>query len=148
MVRFVWYFLATLFVFLGTLWAVDRERRWQVPRLPISGIESLRGSAAPLRAPRGILLVPVHLGCPHCLAAWRRLMRLCPGEPSCEERVALLVDVDQRPSARALGSLEASAVWWDRRGVWRERWGHRVYGERMRFDASGIYLGTSPPLSP
>ena len=146
--RIVWYVLAALFVFLGTLWAVDRERRWQVPRLPISGIESLRGSAAPLRSPRGIVLVPMNPGCPHCLAAWQRLMRLCPGEPGCEERVALLVDVDRPPSVRALQSLEQGAVWWDRRSVWRERWGHRVYGERMRFDGSGIYLGTSPPLTP
>jgi hypothetical protein len=147
-VRIVWYALATLFVLLGTLWAVDRERRWQVPRLPISGIESLRGAAEPLPHPRGVLLVPVHPGCPHCLAAWRRLTHPRPGEPDFEERVALVVDVEQRPSARALRSFETSAVWWDRRGVWRERWGHRVYGERMRFDGSGSYLGTSPPLMP
>lgn len=146
--RILWYALATAFVFLGTLWAVDRERRWQAPRLPISGVESLRGSALPVRGSRGILLVPVNPGCFHCLAAWQRLIRACPGEPDCEDRVALLVDLDRRPSDRALQSLTASAVWWDRRSIWRGRWGHRVYGERMRFDGSGIYLGTSPPLAP
>ena len=146
--RFVWVALAILFVFLGTVWVVDRERRYEPPRLVAERFEILRGPAGVPSGARGILLVPVHPGCPHCLASWRRTMADCPGEPACEERVALLVDVAKPPAAAALARLGARAVWWDRGGVWRRRWGHRVYGERMRFDGSGIYLGTQPPLLP
>lgn len=145
--RFVWLTLAIGFVFLGTVWMVDRGRRWDAPRLASGSFETLQGpGTASARGARGILLVPLHLGCEHCLAAWRRLMAACPGEPRCEERVALLVDVDRRPRPSELAGLHARAIWWDRRGVWRRRWGHRIYGERMRFDGSGSYLGTSPPL--
>jgi hypothetical protein len=146
-VRIVWVALAIAFVFLGTLWAVDRGRRWERPRLAGAGFETLRGLTGVRPGSRGILLMPVHPGCPHCLAAWRRLTESCPGEPDCEERVALLVDVP-RPSRGALARLRARTIWWDRRGVWRGRWGHRMYGESMRFDGSGSYLGTSPPPLP
>jgi hypothetical protein len=147
-VRIVWLVLAVVFVFLGTVWAVDRGRRWDRPRLAAGRFESLGGPLAMPAGSRGILLVPLNPGCPHCLASWHRLMEACPGEPRCEDRVALLVDVKQRPPAALLARLRGRAVWWDRRGVWRARWGHRVYGERMRFDGSGSYLGTSPPLTP
>lgn len=144
--RLFWLALAMGFVFLGTVWMVDRGRRWESPRLSRGSFETLQGPSAQARGSRGILLVPLNLGCEHCLASWRRLMASCPGEPGCEDRVALLVDVDRRPLPSQLEGLGARAVWWDRRGLWRGRWGHRIYGERMRFDGSGSYLGTSPPL--
>ena len=148
MVRIVWFSLAVAFVFLGTVWAVDRGRRWDTPRLGSAGFETLRGARSVRRDSRGVLVVPLNPACPHCLAAWRRLTEACPGEPRCEDRVALLVDLPGRPSRAALARLNAQTVWWDRRGVWRARWGHRVYGERMRFDGSGSYLGTSAPALP
>jgi hypothetical protein len=146
--RIVWLALSIGLVYLGTLWMADRARRWDRPRLMAGAFETLRGPAAPSRGSRGILLVPLNPGCGHCLASWQRLVTSCPGEPWCEDRVALLVDVDRRPALSELTRLRARAIWWDRRGVWRRRWGHRIYGEQMRFDGSGSYLGTSPPLAP
>ena len=61
--------------------------------------------------------------------------------------VVLLVDQDRSPPRAILDSFGAASVWWDRDGTWRQVWGHRVYGERIRFDAAGRYRGTSPPLT-
>ena len=146
--RFLWLALATCFVLLGTVWIADRERRWDAPRLRNGAFETLQGPPAGPSGSRPIVLVPLNLGCEHCLASWRRLAASCGGPARCDDRVALLVDVDRQPAPAELSALRARAIWWDRRGLWRGRWGHRIYGERMRFDGSGSYLGTSPPLSP
>jgi len=57
----------------------------------------------------------------------------------------LIVDQEREPSPRSVAMLRAETVWWDRAGVWRGRWGHRLYGELLRFDASGKYVETLPP---
>ena len=59
-----------------------------------------------------------------------------------EELIALIVDTPARPDARALRAIPPVPVWWDRGGVWRRRWGHRLYGELIQFDASGCFVQT------
>ena len=95
---------------------------------------------------RGLELVPVNLQCPHCLRSLRALRASCDPPNDCADLVVLLVDLRARPAAALVESLGVARVWWDRRGIWRHRWGHRIYGEVVRFDAAGRYLGTSPPI--
>jgi hypothetical protein len=57
---------------------------------------------------------------------------------------ALIVDAGTRPSPKALEPFRADGVWWDSSGVWRHAWGHRVYGEILRFAPDGTLRGVDP----
>ena len=59
-----------------------------------------------------------------------------------ERLIALIVDARRRPGADLLRAIPRLPVWWDRDGVWRRRWGHRLYGELIEFDPAGRYLRT------
>jgi hypothetical protein len=143
--RILWIGLAAGSITLGALWVADRSHRWDRPRLDPATFEVLRGRPAAGPGSRDIVLVPLNPGCPRCLRSWHRLLAACSPGPRCERYVALLVDVPRPPDLAALERLAAPRLWWDRNGVWRKRWGHRIYGERIRFDAAGRYRGTSPP---
>ena len=134
-----WALLAAGLGTLGWLRHADRARAWETPALG-APLVPLRGAAAGTDI--GTWLVAVNLDCPHCVAAHARLAaRLVPGL-----RVgALLVDTPRRPGPQELAALAAGPVWWDARGDWRRRWGHRVYGEVLVFDRHGRYLATRPP---
>jgi hypothetical protein len=54
--------------------------------------------------------------------------------------VALVVDSRAQPALHRAETLRVDELWWDAQGVWRHRWGHRLYGELMRFDAEGRLL--------
>jgi hypothetical protein len=136
------------FLALGALWAADRTRAWEVPRLVPGGFTVLRGLAGGGNLNRGVRLVAVHLGCPHCLEVLRRLQSAPGRGDGGDDLVVLLVDHDRRPPPAALEALGERRVWWDHRGVWRHRWGHRIYGEVLRFDRNGRYLGTTPATPP
>jgi hypothetical protein len=128
------------FLLLGGWWALDRGRRWETPSLE-AAFSKLRTSEASAAA--GWWLMPVNLRCPHCVEALERLRAEQVGlhRPLL---VALIVDHDGMPSGRAVRDLPADQVWWDGAGVWRHRWGHRIYGEVLRFDSRGRYLETLP----
>lgn len=145
-VRVSWGAMVGAFALLGALWAADRGRSWERPRLSPAAFVALRGAPAPVSGPRGLLLVPVNPGCPHCLASWRRLRASCRARGGCPELVVLLVDQQRRPAGSDLEPLGAERIWWDRLGTWRREWGHRIYGERILFDAAGRYRETLPPL--
>ncbi len=74
------------------------------------------------------------------------IIRAVKGEPD-----MALAGATERPGfhtgedAGTLAGLPGAAVWWDARGDWRRRWGHRVYGEVMSCDRAGRFLGTRPP---
>jgi hypothetical protein len=132
------------FVLLGILWGIDRSRRWETPQLDAERFVIVRGGATVLA--RATWLVPVNLRCPSCLA---RAADLRGSQLPAGPRVVLLVvDQRRRPSPLALSGLDADAVWWDAHGVWRHRWGHRIYGETLYFDSQGRYRGTTPPSRP
>jgi hypothetical protein len=135
----------TLFLVLGGCWLVDRAHRWETPRLDVSRFVVLRDSSI-AEAAVGSEMVPVNLHCPHCLVSLRALQRRRRERAATTALVVLVVDSDRRPVAAAVTRLGAERVWWDRRRVWRDRWGHRLYGEVMRFDARGRYVDTRPPL--
>ncbi|HKQ58690.1 MAG TPA: hypothetical protein VJY35_12545 [Candidatus Eisenbacteria bacterium] len=126
---------------LGGLWLADRGRRWEEPHWPDPSFVALRG--APAQGP--IRVIAVNPSCSRCLES----LRIRAGA---DDRVALIVDTPRRPGVEMLRAIPAVAVVWDRGGVWRARWGHRVYGEILDFDAAGRLVSvrlevgeTSPP---
>lgn len=135
----------TLFLVLGSCWMVDRTRRWETPRLDpgrFSVVRDERGAGGTA----GWLMVPVNLRCPHCLASLQALQRSQRGDTR-PGLIVLVVDQESEPTPTSVDALRAETVWWDRHGLWRGRWGHRIYGEVLRFDPHGRYLETWPPLS-
>jgi hypothetical protein len=131
------------FLVLGTLWVMDRTRGWETPRLDASRFKILLDASRPGDRPADCSLVAVNLRCPHCMQSLRRLL----ARTSRDQIVVLLVDQEHTPAPAVVGSLGATRVWWDHKGVWRHRWGHRIYGEVLRFDRAGRYLGTTPALT-
>lgn len=121
---------------LGWLWHLDRARIWQTPGL---GAPLVLVGAATADSSAGTWLVAVNPDCVHCRQALARLT----ASPRRGLRVgALIVDTPRRPGAATLAALRAAPLWWDARGDWRRRWGHRVYGEVLCFDPRGRYLST------
>jgi len=134
-----WALLAAALAALGWLWHLDRTRAWETPGL---GAPLVLVRAASADSSAGTWLVAVNPQCPHCLQALARLT----GRPPRGLRVgALIVDTPRRPATRTLAALRAAPLWWDARGDWRARWGHRVYGEVLCFDPRGRYVRTRLP---
>jgi len=131
-----WALVGAALAALGWLWHLDRTRVWQTPGL---GAPLALVCAATADSSAGTWLVAVNPDCPHCLQALARLA----ARPRRGLRVgALIVDTPRRPGAATLAALGAAPVWWDARGDWRRRWGHRIYGEVLCFDPRGRYLRT------
>jgi hypothetical protein len=128
---------------LGALWLADRTRRWEVPRWESGAFVPVRaGPIADRRVPN-LWVVPVNPRCPRCVATLQRLHGACERRGRPVVLVVLIVDTPARPAAAALRGLPPVPVWWDRHGVWRRRWGHRLYGEVIQFDASGRFVRTA-----
>jgi hypothetical protein len=131
-----WALTAAALAALGWLWHFDRARVWQTPGL---GAPLVLVRAATADSSAGTWLVAVNPECPHCLQALARLN----ARPHRGLRVgALIVDTPRRPGAATLAALVAAPLWWDALGDWRQRWGHRVYGEVLCFDPRGRYVRT------
>lgn len=124
---------------LGALWFADRAHRWERPRWHSSFV-ALRGGAGPAANGEGFVMVPVNPRCPRCIVTLRRLHAAWPARAQDRPLVALIVDAPARPGAWLLRALPPVPVWWDRDGVWRRRWGHRLYGELLVFDAAGEFV--------
>lgn len=121
---------------LGWLWHLDRARLWQTPGL---GAPLVLVCAATADSSAGTWLVAVNPDCAHCLQALARLA----ARPRRGLRLgALIVDTPRRPGRATVAALHVAPLWWDERGDWRRRWGHRVYGEVLCFDPRGRYVNT------
>jgi hypothetical protein len=130
---------------LGAFWLRDRMRRWEEPGWGNGSFALLRAetTAPGARASYGTWVAPVNPRCEHCLNMLRRMHTACAARASQPRLVALIVDTPARPPAAALRLIPPMAVWWDRGGIWRRRWGHRLYGELIEFDAAGRYVRTA-----
>ena len=134
-------------VALGWLWQRDRGRTWEEPRWDRSRFVCLsQPHALAARGPT-LWVVAVNLDCPHCRVSLHRAAAARLRHPSNAGLVALVVDSPRRPRETALADLDADELWWDERGTWRRRWGHRIYGEILVFAPSGRWLRTIPPGS-
>ena len=141
--------LGAAIALVAVLWIVDRSRPWKRPRLEAATFVTLReGSAGASANARETWLIPINPGCPSCLTRARMVLASRPTRGLGPRLVLLVVDRRRFPSLAPLAELDADAVWWDTRGVWRGECGHRLYGEILRFDARGAYRGTSPPRDP
>jgi hypothetical protein len=131
---------------LAVGWRLDRLRHWESPRLDRAGLVLLAADGiAP--AAEETWLVAVHPACPHCLQSLARMRAARRQAPRWVRLAALIVDAPRRPPSGLAQTLAVDRVWWDSTGVWRRRWGHRIYGEVLRFDVAGRYWRTDTPLS-
>jgi hypothetical protein len=133
-----------LLALLGAWWATDRVHAWEQPRWSCESFELLPGSPRHEPGPRERWAVATNPRCRHCIAVAWRLYDAREREPWPAELVALIVDTPSRPGRRVLLPLPPVPMWWDRENRWREKWGHRLYGEVLQFDRRGRYLGTVP----
>jgi hypothetical protein len=131
-----------LFAALGLAWWRDRAQHYETPRFEPTRFVAL-SPAEPL-AGRERWLVAVNLDCPHCQAHLRALATRIAARAHPPALAALVVDQASRPAELRLGVQLAGGAWWDRAQVWREVWGHRVYGETFRFDSLGRLLSSTP----
>ena len=121
---------------------VARERGVaERPRLSAGMFVPLTGARPPLGGHER-WVVAINLQCPHCRSTLETIAA-SPAARACGARVtALVVDTMHRPPLEALPTGE---VWWDVGQVWRDRWGRRVYGEVLCFDAGGRCVRVLPP---
>ncbi len=135
---------ATALVVLGSAWLLDHTRPWEPARWRTERFVLVAGRPDPrYRGERWV--IAVQPGCPHCMA---ETPALADSARARGIRVAaLVVDTHAPPLAARRAALRVDEVWWDADGVWRRRWGHRVYGERMRFDADGRSLDDAPRVA-
>jgi hypothetical protein len=130
--------LATLA--LGLFWRADRTRHWDPPIWSDRSFVRLRGDPGDGEPVQWVMAV--HLGCPHCMATLRATQAAWDERGWRPGLIVLLVDTPRGVSPAQLQSVPATRVWWDARGIWRRRWGHRIYGEILHFDRSGRHLRT------
>lgn len=128
---------------LGGSWLADRAHRWEKPEWRHRSFVLLRGATGGARAGVATWLVAVNPRCPHCVAALPALRAAWDRNGWRDDLAALIVDTPHRPEAEALRRIPTDQVWWDRNGVWRRRWGHRLYGELIQFDGSGRFVRTA-----
>ena len=134
-------------------WRADRTRAWETPfwnphafvRLDAGAAGGLDPVARTAERDRPLWVVPVNPACPQCVAGLGRAFATRNARRSPSRIVALVVDVRSEPKANTLAALHADAHYWDRDGVWRTRWGHRVYGEALLFTPGGRHLRTLAP---
>ncbi len=138
----VWVPLAAALAALGWLRHADRARAREIPALG-APLVLVHGAAA--GADAETWLVAVNPECAHCLTARARLAARAGPDAGAPRVGVLLVDTPRRPGPARLAALGPGPVWWDERGAWRRRWGHRLYGEVLCFDRHGRYLATRPP---
>ena len=83
--------------------------------------------------------------CPHCREALPAAQRAARSGGAPARFAVLVVDTPTQPPESEVESFGAEEVWWDTLAIWRERWGHRVYGELLVFDPDGRLVETRPP---
>lgn len=130
---------------LGGLWLADQTHRWETPSWRPELFTPLGGPPDGADLAAATWLVAVRPGCGRCVTAAWRLHAGWPARGGADRLAVLVVDTAARPGRTVLEGLPPVPVWWDRDGVWRRRWGHRIYGEVIGFDRAGHCLGTVAP---
>ncbi|OGF11210.1 MAG: hypothetical protein A2W00_10165 [Candidatus Eisenbacteria bacterium RBG_16_71_46] len=141
-----WGGLLAALLALGVLWHRDRTRQWETPRWDAGRFVLLADRDSDAGELKETWVVAVHPACPHCQVSLREVVSAREREGSPIRVAGLIVDVVRPPASATVAALPGDRIWWDARGVWRERWGHRVYGEVLCFDPAGGYLRCLSPL--
>jgi hypothetical protein len=137
---------------LAAIWTWDRTRAWETPRLDLTRFVRLVPPAAP-PGPDSLAgadssqhwLVPVNPACDHCRRLYPAVLARRDSLAPRATVEALIVDAAKRPESAALAPFRGAGVLWDSTGVWRHHWGHRVYGETLRFRTAGTLVSVDPP---
>ena len=132
-------FVLALVAGMGAWWWIDRTTVYERPRWDAASFEPIDPPRVPGTAPE-TWVVAVNPTCAHCVAGMIALADTLGVTPKAPRLFALIVDTGTRPGERALSHPRLDGVFWDREGVWRARWGHRMYGEILRFDAAGDWI--------
>ena len=129
---------------LGVTWQRNRNADWERPRWEVDRFERIAGESTPGRA---LHVVAFHPRCPHCLVSLEHAVAQRRNDGGDYRLAVLIVDTPERPDLATLPRRGEDEVWWDRAGRWRHRWGHRIYGEVLRFDEAGEHLETLHPAA-
>jgi hypothetical protein len=121
---------------LGAMWLGDRAHRWESPTWPRREFVRLRARTGPDDATRATCVIPVNPRCPRCMRMLSSIHATWDAQRPAT-LVALIVDSSRRPRPETVAGFPPIEVWWDRDGIWRHRWGHRLYGELIEFDGHG-----------
>ena len=142
--RLAWLLPLAALLALGALWRHDRQRTWDLPRWNANDFVLIEERER--RSGAETWMVAIHPACPHCQVSLREALSRRERDRSPIAVEALVVDQPERPAAATVAGLPCDRVWWDARGLWRRRWGHRVYGEVMCFGAGGALRRCLSPL--
>jgi len=120
---------------IGLLWWRDRTRTREIPRWDRSRFV---GIVPPADTAHATWVVVVNPDCMHCRARLAELLRHRRDPATGPALGVLLVDVAAHPEPpdNDLARLDGG-VWWDSTNAWRDRWGHRTYGEVLVFAPGG-----------
>ncbi|HTR96592.1 MAG TPA: hypothetical protein VMH61_01705 [Candidatus Acidoferrales bacterium] len=130
---------------IGAWWWHDRTRVWEPVRWDARRFVCLR---APDSAAAAAWIVAYQPDCPHCRARLADLLRRDPSARAGAALGVLVVDAGVRPELPSGAERLTGGVWWDSLGIWRARWGHRVYGEALSFARDGRLQRTIGPADP
>ena len=130
---------------LGLLWMRDRARPRSEPRWEPFRFVALHEPAPVPRERQPTWVYVVNPQCPHCREALPDAERAVRASRERARFAILIVDTPEQPAESEVESYGAEEVWWDTGAVWRERWGHRLYGELLVFDRDGRLLETRSP---
>ena len=133
---------------LAWLWASDLQLPFEAPRWERSSFVVLRDRGE--GEARETWVVAFHPLCGHCRASLARVREAAAAIAPPPRVALLLVDAPAALAQRTARGLDVAQIFWDERDVWRRRWGHRLYGEVLRFGRDGRYqgpvqLGAAPP---
>ncbi len=128
---------------LAALWAHDRTRRWEAPRFDPARFVLVESAAAPDPGAETWMLA-VNPSCSHCAGQVRDFVATGERMTARPTLALLVVDEPRRPDPAAFPP-GADQIWWDAHAVWRGEWGHRLYGEMLRFDRRGMLMEARSP---
>lgn len=134
-----WALIAGSLIALGGALLRDRARPWDVPHWDPARFTVLRGR--PKHRPAETWVVAFQPACPHCRESLGRALRAAARDPHHPDVALLVIDASRPLADQAIDVAPDLPVWWDEHQTWRERWGHRLYGEILRFGPDGRYRG-------
>jgi hypothetical protein len=135
-----WALIAGSLAALAVLLVRDHAHEWDAPRWDPARFTVLRAQRHRRHAETWALAFqPL---CPHCHEGLGRVLKAAARAPSRPEVALLVIDASRDLADRAALTSPGLTVWWDEHQTWRRRWGHRLYGEVLRFDAGGRFRGS------